>query len=115
VSFPISPDRATLAQGSLAVGVAALFLAIAGMPFGYYALLRVFICILSIYLGWEIWSANSASAFIFLFVGLAVVYNPVFPLRLGRGVWLLANIITIGIYLYVIWRIRNHKSLPPSS
>jgi uncharacterized membrane protein len=114
MNVPVSSDRVALVRAALTFGIAALILAILGMPFGYYALLSVFICILSLYVAWEIRRADAISALIFLFVGLAVLYNPILPLRLGRSLWIFVNIITIGIYIYTIVRLRSDRSSPPT-
>ena len=89
----------------LVVGIAALAIALLPLPYGYYMLLRVVMCGLFSYLAYLSWrSGGQESTWLFGF--FAAIYNPFVPLHLGREVWVLVNIATIGLLAYL--RLGKH-------
>jgi hypothetical protein len=75
--------------------IAALFLVIVAffrLPYGYYTFLRIVVCIASIYTAlrlfdwdykWQTW----------VFVAVAVLFNPLIPVHLGRDIWIVIDFI----------------------
>jgi hypothetical protein len=71
------------------------------MPYGYYMLLRLVLCTISVFLllgpglrleGWHRWALGA----------LAVLYNPVFPVRIGeKSVWIVLNLATVALFWVV--------------
>jgi hypothetical protein len=69
------------------IATIAVILGFAALPYGYYMLLRLFLCGVSLFFlfgaklvleDWHRWTLG----------GLAVLYNPVLPIRLGdKGLW----------------------------
>ena len=80
-------------------------LALAPLPYGYYVLLRVVVCASCAYLAAaEFRSGGSGWGF-----GLALaalVFNPIYPLHLGREVWAALNVCT-AVGLLVHWVARR--------
>lgn len=75
------------------IPTAMLFLAIGRWPYGYYQLLRIVVfaaALLVAALAYQ--SAKTFTLWLGLFVIVAIVFNPVVPLHLTRGVWLVLNI-----------------------
>ena len=79
-----------------------VFLIIAIMPikaYGFYILLRWICCpcllIISNY--YRLGEKNILSV---LFLLLALIYNPIFPLHLGRSIWVIINIVTLIIAFF---------------
>jgi hypothetical protein len=72
------------------------------MPYGYYMLLRLFFCGMSLfYLTRPVGVRESEK---WVLVGLVVLYNPVVPVELGNKVlWTIVNLGTV-IYLTVLNR-----------
>jgi hypothetical protein len=74
------------------IATVAVILGLANLPYGYYTLLRLFLCGVSLFflLGahlvledWHRWVLG----------GLAVLYNPVLPIRIGeKGLWIILNV-----------------------
>ena len=72
------------------------------LPYGYYMLLRLYICGASLFLllganlvlkNWQRW----------VLIGFVVLYNPVFPIYLGeKGLWIVLNILTVVLF----WMLR---------
>lgn len=76
------------------ISIIFLFLAfIEGWPYGFFMLLRIVICGTTAYLAWlayrykkEFWK--------WAFGFIAILFNPFFPVHLGRELWLLIDLIT---------------------
>lgn len=82
--------------------VACLLIALFEMPYGYYQLLRVLIFCASCYIG--VSEIDREPRFwLWAFSAIALIYNPVFKLSLGREIWFLANIATIALFLIHFW------------
>ena len=77
------------------VGVAA---GLANLPYGYYLLLRLLLCGMSLFLllgaelrleNWHRWALG----------GFAVLYNPVVPIRIGdKDIWAFLNVATVILF-----------------
>lgn len=76
------------------IPMAALGVALAEMPYGYYQLLRVLIFCVSCFLAYRSHEAHQ-QAWTWIFVGLAITYNPIIKLHLGAQVWPIVNAATI--------------------
>lgn len=77
-------------SGYLIALAAALLLALLKLPYAYYQFLRLLTCGLAAWAAVAFWRSGQrgwAGAWLVL----AVVYNPAFPLYLGRGSWMIAN------------------------
>jgi hypothetical protein len=87
-------------------------LALLPMPYGYYVLLRwmmVFSCAYIISTVFK--SKNNTGQSIFLLGLIAVIYNPIFPLHLGRPIWTAVNLATIAVIVLCIRRLPKNKFL----
>lgn len=69
--------------------------ALADMPYWYYTLLRVTICATAI--GKLLSNKNAAARIIY--IGIALLYNPLAPVHLTRDIWEPVNLATIAILL----------------
>ena len=72
------------------------------MPYGYYMLLRLFFCGMSLfYLTRPVGVRESEK---WILVGMVVLYNPLVPVELGnKGRWTIVNVATV-IYFTVLGR-----------
>jgi hypothetical protein len=71
------------------------------LPYGYYTLLRLMICGLSLFLlfgespvrvTWQRWLTG----------GCAVLYNPIVPVRIGeKGIWIVLNLATVAWFWFL--------------
>ncbi|MDA7583896.1 hypothetical protein N8739_01470 [Luminiphilus sp.] len=81
------------------LGIGAVTFALLPLPYGYYMLLRVFMCGLLAYLAYS--AIEQGHTPIAWLCGIAaVIYNPIVPAHLGREVWSIINIGTIGLLGY---------------
>ncbi|MGG7564743.1 DUF6804 family protein [Rhodovulum sp. DZ06] len=73
------------------------------LPFAYYALLRLAVCGAAGFLAFDRWRRERNLAW--ALAGLAVIYNPVIPLHLGRqALWDPINIIGALLLLFAATR-----------
>ena len=85
---------------------AMLLIALTRMPYGYYMLLKVVTC--AIFIGYATHLRSATNPVLHASVWLlALTYNPLIPLHLGRPTWNVVNIATIGLAWLTAWRIRR--------
>lgn len=82
--------------------IVCLLIALGDMPYGYYQLLRVILFCASAYLA--IAEGKRDSGFwLWAFIACALIYNPVAILSLGKEIWTIVNVITIGLFGSHFW------------
>ena len=69
------------------------------MPYGYYFLSRLVVCVCAVYYAIQFIGKNDNTlAWIFGF--FAILYNPIIPIHLGaKGLWIVVNIITAYVFV----------------
>ncbi|MDD4531391.1 MAG: hypothetical protein PHH21_01645 [Candidatus Pacebacteria bacterium] len=75
-----------------------LFWALADNPYSYYQFLRWAILIISGYSAYISYK-NGRIEWSWAFVIIAILFNPIIPFYLSRGIWQLLDLITILIFL----------------
>ena len=113
-----TPTRADVAAvvGSAAVPILALLWAMQpGNPYGYFVFLRIVVCI-GAFVFAAIFAGEKREMLVVLFAGIAILFNPLFPVHLTRDKWLVFDALTIvafciglGIWL-VGWRKRRSRA-----
>ena len=69
------------------------------MPYGYYFLSRLVVCICAIYYTVQL-NSQSETTLVWVFGFFAFLYNPIIPIHLGsKGLWFIANLITAGVFI----------------
>ncbi len=96
-----SPGFITIASIAVAVGLLP-------MPYGYYMLLRLFFCGISLYMLSSVRRVRAVEKWVL--VGLAVLYNPLVPVELGST--LLSSILHIGTVVY-FWALNRRATTTP--
>lgn len=100
--------------GRLAVAqiVALLMLAwalVPSNPYGYYVLLRVVVCGISIYLALRAYEQQNMG-WVWTLGIMAAVYNPIFRVHLTREIWSVVNVVTMGIFIATIWTVPRQPT-----
>lgn len=88
--------------------IIALGLALLPLPYAYYMLLRIGMCGVFAYLAYTASQSNEQGLAWVLGI-TALIYNPFAPLHLGRGVWTVINLGTIGLLWLVKTRAQNRS------
>jgi len=81
------------------IAIIMLSIALLRLPYGYYTLMRVVLCFSFCYFIYDNFKLYKNYVFYMIFGLLAIVYNPVFPLHLGREIWVYVNIVTIVVLI----------------
>lgn len=77
-----------------------LLLAIAKMPYGFYIILRILTTITCGMLCYVAYSNDKIKTAIVSGL-LAIIYNPLLPVPLGRDIWIIFNIISLIIIIFL--------------
>jgi hypothetical protein len=90
---------------TLAVG-----LGILPMPYAYYVLLRIVLCI-SAAVGFRVATKSDDSAWSWTYGVAALLYNPIFPVHMGsKMIWLGLNAATVVVFWLGATRFRGRPS-----
>lgn len=82
---------------SIIVSIVLLLLAIFPLPYGYYTLLRIVVCLTAGFLSWFSYKAGkTAWAWIMSFI--ALVFNPFIPILFGKEIWIVIDLVIAGIF-----------------
>jgi hypothetical protein len=84
-----------------------LVLALLEMPYGYYQFLRLVICLTAAFIAYSLWPSSQLWAA--AFVGMALLYNPVFRVHLDRETWAPINTVSAALYVLHWLRVRRKK------
>lgn len=96
---------------SWAVGLSCLA-AIFDMPYGYYQLLRLVVTGYAAYISYAYFrGGNSPIAWLFVFC--ALIYNPVFPIAMTKGVHGVFNVLTFMAIVFEQYVIRTRENRAP--
>jgi len=93
------------------IAAAMLLGALAEWPYGYYQLLRLVTCGVSVYIAalaynWEkVWAT-------WLFGFIAVLFNPLLPVHLSRGLWQPIDLICAVMFVVIAFILKNSKDKP---
>jgi hypothetical protein len=80
------------------VSIVLLVIAFAQNPYSYYITLRWLITILTL-VTLVIAFQEEYTLILYLNAAIPIIYNPIFPIHLTRGIWEVINIITIIILI----------------
>ena len=83
------------------IPIALLLIAVLPLPYGYYMLLRLIIPVCSIIVAVNAYKTQPDTIFLYVFIGMAILYNPLIPISLFKEIWIVINLITAGaFYIY---------------
>lgn len=84
-----------------------LFLCLLDMPYGYYQLVRFLSMAGFVYFGYrEFEKTNQIMGFVY--IGLAVLFQPIIKIALGRDIWNIVDVI-VGIGLVMSLFVEKKK------
>jgi len=70
-------------------------------PYGIYTLLRIVITLSAAFIIYDNYKkTNIVNSSIVIFSIVLIVFNPIFPIRLNKEMWLPIDLITAAIYFY---------------
>lgn len=71
------------------------------LPYGYFTLLRLIVCIFSLYYIWLIKDESKYLLSAVLMI-IAILFNPLVPIEFGRNTWLVIDVIVVLFFLSLI-------------
>lgn len=77
-------------------------------PYGYYKLLRFFVCAVSAY-GAYFSAEIKKIGWVWIFGSIAILFNPIIPFRLGRGTWAIVDSGVAIIFVISLYLLRKQK------
>jgi hypothetical protein len=72
-----------------------IFLGILSQPYSYYEFLRVFVFIVAVILTIQGFQKVKKTGFEYLYLGIGILFNPIFPIYLSKDVWVIFDVLTI--------------------
>ena len=92
-----------------------LILALASLPYGYYTLLRIVVCLCAFLIAHGSYSKERGSIWAPVFVGVGLLFNPIIPVHLSRSIWATIDIACAAIFfshfLYLQFRSNTSRCL----
>jgi hypothetical protein len=80
-------------------------------PYGIYTLLRIVVTLSSAFIIYDNYKRiNNINLTIVIFSIILIVFNPLFPIRLNKEMWLPIDLITAAIFFYYYIEIRKKNS-----
>jgi hypothetical protein len=74
-------------------------------PYGYYIFLRWVITAIALFIAWIAYDLKK-NFWIWLMIGIAILFNPIAPIYLSKETWQVINFIIAALFLVAIFRIR---------
>jgi len=91
------------------ISVVMLALAIPeGWPYGYYTLLRFVVCASAIFIAYTAFELEKIK-WTFLMGFIALLFNPLIPIYLTKGIWVVIDVVTAILFVIAIFIVRNKK------
>jgi hypothetical protein len=79
-------------------------------PYGIYTLLRIVVTLSAAFIIYNNYKkTNNINPTIVIFSTILIVFNPIFPIRLNKEIWLPIDLITAAIYFYNYIKIRKQN------
>lgn len=92
----------------LSLLAAAMLLCLAPMPYGYYILIRFVSMVVFAVMAYELWQ-KERKELAFAFGALALLFQPIIKIALGRTVWNVVDVIVaIGLIIFIFTDNRKH-------
>ncbi len=76
-----------------------LLLAVFPMPYDYYIFLRLVVFVSGLFLAYIFYEQKVVEWAICL-SGVALLFNPVFPIYLSREIWIPIDVVSAGLFFY---------------
>lgn len=79
-------------------------------PYGVYTLLRIIVTLSAAFIIYDNYKkTNNVNQIIVIFSIILIIFNPMFPIRLSKEMWLPIDLITAAIYFYFYTKFRKQN------
>ena len=87
-----------------------LLVAVLPLPYGYYTFLRISVTVCALLIAWLVYKEKGEPTVWVLVFGLvAILFNPLIPIHLSRGIWFYLDIGIAAIFT-VWWILSTRKN-----
>lgn len=62
-------------------------------PYSFYQVLRWLVCSTAIVNAYDEYNKFGKTVFVFMMAGIAILFNPIAPILLSRGVWIIFDVV----------------------
>lgn len=83
-----------------------LFIAILNLPYGYYEMLRIVITVYAAFFAFKL-SAAKQNGLMLIMIAILILFNPISPMHLDKGLWMLLDIVSAVIFLVSLSRLSD--------
>lgn len=85
------------------------FICLAELPYGYYQFVRFAALVSFVFLSYRSYE-NNDKLFAFIFAALAILFQPLIKISLGREVWNIVDVVVgAGLIVTIFWRPKINK------
>ena len=77
-----------------------LCLGVFSLPYGYYTLLRIIVTIAAAINAYNFLDESNMER-VYLFGFLAILFNPLIPIYLGKELWIVIDLVAAGIFFFL--------------
>ena len=91
---------------------ALLFIAIFPMPYEFYTIVRLFVCICMSYMAYSGFSNDDYTFWPWFFGFIAVLFNPIIPIHMTKEIWMAIDFVVGSLFAYLAYEeyIQSHIS-----
>ena len=75
-------------------------------PYGFYTLLRLVICVVSLYVAYSFYKSK-LTGWTFVFGAIAVLFNPLFPIYLDKSSWVGIDFISAILFFVSAYSVKK--------
>ena len=76
-----------------------LLLGVFELPYGFYGFLRIVVTLYAVVLAYSAYK-NRANNVMYLWIGIAILFNPLLPIYLGKEIWVVLDLLTAGLIAF---------------
>lgn len=85
-----------------------LLLCLLPLPYGFYTLLRWVVTAVSVYYAYILYVAQKKGVWMWLLIGIALLFNPLAPVYLGaKIVWNIIDVVVAGFFIGLVVKLRK--------
>ena len=88
------------------VSIVLLLGAILPLPYGYYTLLRLVVCLTAIFLSWLTYKEQMIT-WLWIMGFTALIFNPFIPIRFGKELWAAVDLVVAGIFGIFLFKFKK--------
>lgn len=85
--------------GVVSLGFLSFIIISQPLEYGFYQVLRWLVCSFSAWTSVKIYQKSSKSFWLMTFIALAIIFNPVLPLKFDEDIWIPIDIVTALIFI----------------